>query len=367
MARAGLGSRWKCLFANDFDRVKAETYRANWGDDDFHQGDVHALTTADLPRPKHGGAVDLAWASSPCQDLSLAGKREGLSGARSSAFWGFWTLMKALNAEGRAPRTIVIENVTGLLTSHGGADFTALCQALANEGYRFGALEIDAARFLPQSRPRMFLIATASPPPNSITQVEPTRPFHSKKVQTAYDALPAALVKRWVWWRLKFPPANNNLLPTALNNSDGGWLPDDKQNHLVSLLSDTNRKKIEAAKARQTEEVGTVFRRMRSESGKKIQRAELRFDGFAGCIRTPKGGSSQQLLIFVGPKGVRFRPLSSREAANLMGLPPQFKLPEKRTAALSVIGDGLAVPVVDFLKSELLNALAMQEPDDDGN
>ena len=41
--------------------------------------------------------------------------------------------MKSLNAEGRAPRTIVIENVTGLLTSHGGADFTALCQALAHE------------------------------------------------------------------------------------------------------------------------------------------------------------------------------------------------------------------------------------------
>ena len=133
MARAGLGEGWECLFANDFDKVKAQTYRANWGGDHFHEGDVHALTAAHLPQPPGGRSVDLAWASSPCQDLSLAGKREGLSGARSSAFWGFWSLMKALNAEGRAPRTIVIENVTGLLTSHGGADFTALCQALADE------------------------------------------------------------------------------------------------------------------------------------------------------------------------------------------------------------------------------------------
>ena len=70
MARAGLGEGWDCLFANDFDKVKTETYRANWGGDHLHQGDVWALTADRLP-----GRADLAWASSPCQDLSLAGKR----------------------------------------------------------------------------------------------------------------------------------------------------------------------------------------------------------------------------------------------------------------------------------------------------
>ena len=154
MARVGLGEAWQCVFANDFDPVKVAAYLANFGDDDLHQGDVWALSAAELP-----GRADLAWASSPCQDFSLAGARAGLAGGRSSAFFGFWRLIEALSGEGRAPRLIVIENVVGLLTSHGGRDFEALCRALAGQGYRFGALEIDAARFTPQSRPRVFVVA----------------------------------------------------------------------------------------------------------------------------------------------------------------------------------------------------------------
>ena len=155
MARIGLGDNWTCAFANDFDRLKAATYRANFPDaeEHLHEGDVWAIDPAGLP--PH---ADLAWASSPCQDFSLAGARAGLAGGRSSAFFGFWRLIEALGEAG--PRAVVIENVSGLLTSHGGEDFAALCQALADQGYAFGALEIDAARFTPQSRPRVFVIAT---------------------------------------------------------------------------------------------------------------------------------------------------------------------------------------------------------------
>ena len=60
MARAGLGESWRCLFANDFDCRKAESYRANWGGDELHVGDIHALTPQQLP-----GCADLAWASFP--------------------------------------------------------------------------------------------------------------------------------------------------------------------------------------------------------------------------------------------------------------------------------------------------------------
>ena len=170
MARLGLGPAWTCAFANDFDPLKAATYRANFEDAPahFHEGDVWAIEPAALP--PH---ADLAWASSPCQDFSLAGARAGLAGGRSSAFFGFWRLIQALGEA--APRAVVIENVSGLLTSHGGADFTALCQALADQGYAFGALEIDAARFTPQSRPRVFVMATRAPP----ARPEPARSARS--------------------------------------------------------------------------------------------------------------------------------------------------------------------------------------------
>jgi DNA (cytosine-5)-methyltransferase 1 len=68
MARAGLGRGWTCLFANDIDPKKGATYAANWSERNLKVADVGALTTKDL-----SGTADLAWASFPCQDLSLAG------------------------------------------------------------------------------------------------------------------------------------------------------------------------------------------------------------------------------------------------------------------------------------------------------
>ena len=129
MARLGLGAGWECLFANDRDPVKAATYRANFGPGDFREADIFDLSAADLP-----GLADLAWASSPCQDLSLAGGRAGLAGGRSSAFLGFWRLIEALDAENRSPPIVVIEKVTGLLTSNKGKDFEIVCRGLADRG-----------------------------------------------------------------------------------------------------------------------------------------------------------------------------------------------------------------------------------------
>ncbi|HEY2356669.1 MAG TPA: DNA (cytosine-5-)-methyltransferase, partial [Phenylobacterium sp.] len=210
MARLGLGEAWDCAFANDFDPVKAATYRANFADaaTHFHGGDVWKLASGDLP-----GRADLAWASSPCQDFSLAGARAGLAGGRSSAFFGFWGLIEGLAAEGRAPRTVVIENVSGLLTSHGGRDFAALGEALAEQGYSFGALEIDAAAFLPQSRPRVFVIATREPP---VTELQGASPFQTRAVQAAAAGLPSTLMDRWIWWRTSTPAVRNSDLAAFL-------------------------------------------------------------------------------------------------------------------------------------------------------
>ena len=135
MARAGLGDSWRCLFANDFDEKKVSTYKANWGVDEIKHGDVASVALSDLP----AAPVDLAWASFPCQDLSLAGSYRGLgrendnSRTRSGTFWHFWKLMRGLIEHGRAPRTIVLENVFGCLTSHEGQDFAAIEQDLTNE------------------------------------------------------------------------------------------------------------------------------------------------------------------------------------------------------------------------------------------
>jgi DNA (cytosine-5)-methyltransferase 1 len=357
MARLGLGSGWTCAFANDFDPVKAAAYRDNFADaaDHFRQGDVWKLETSDLP-----GRADLAWASSPCQDFSLAGGRAGLAGGRSSAFFGFWRLVEALGAEGRAPRTVVIENVCGLLTSHGGGDFTALCRALADQGYHFGALEIDAARFLPQSRPRVFVIATRDPVPASLMG---DSAFQTRAVREAQARLPADLQARWVSWRGEPPAARNSDLASILD-PDGGadWHAPARTQALLDLMAPLHLGRVRAAQAAGGRMVGGLFRRMRLENGVRVQRAEARFDGLAGCLRTPRGGSSRQTLVVVDGGEVRTRLISPREAARLMGLPETYRLPKAATSALHVAGDGVAAPAVRWLASTILEPLLGSAP-----
>lgn len=348
MARIGLGAGWSCAFANDFDPVKAATYRANFPDaaEHFHAGDVWALTVDDLP-----GRADLAWASSPCQDFSLAGGRAGLTGGRSSAFFGFWRLMAALDDAGRAPRLIVIENVVGLLTSNGGADFAALGAALGARGYRFGALEIDAASVLPQSRPRVFVVAAREAPPALIGDSV----FHTRAVKAAQAALPPAVAANWVWWRLAAPPARNTDLAAILEPDETvTWHGAAQTARLVNLMGPLHRARLAAVSGRA---VGAVFRRTRLENGRPTQRAEVRFDGLAGCLRTPRGGSSRQAIVVVDDGRVRSRLLRPREAARLMGLPDTYQLPRITTGALHVAGDGVAAPVVRWLARELLEPL----------
>ncbi len=356
MARLGLGAGWDCAFANDFDPLKEATYRANFADaaDHFHEGDVWKLSARDL-----SGRADLAWASSPCQDFSLAGARAGLAGGRSGAFFGFWRLIEGLAAEGRGPRAIVIENVSGLLTSHGGRDFAALGAALAAQGYSFGALEIDAQAFLPQSRPRVFVIASRETPPPALVGESP---FHTRAVKAAAAGLPQALAARWIWWRAAAPPRRNTDLASLLEpDAAVAWHPAERTKRWLELMAPLHRARIEALTARGGRAVGAVYRRMRLEDGRKVQRAEARFDGLAGCLRTPRGGSSRQVVVVVEDGTVRTRLLTAREAARLMGLPESYRLPAAATSALHVAGDGVAVPVVRWLAQTLLEPLLREE------
>lgn len=354
MARAGLGDSWECVFSNDFDRKKAATYRQNWGEDELYCGDVRQLTTDDLPDP-----ADLVWASFPCQDLSLAGGGAGLKGERSGTFWPFWDLITKLGDEGRAPSLIVLENVCGTLSSHGGKDFSAICRTLKKSRYNFGALVVDAALFVPQSRPRLFIIAVRDDIdiPENLETIEPSGTFHTRTLKNAYKKLPKTLKENWIWWKLP-PPTVRNVGFSSLieeNPSSVDWHTPAETKKLLSMMSDINLEKVRKAKREGQRIVGGVYKRTRlDEHGRKVQRAEVRFDDIAGCLRTPAGGSSRQLIIVVEGRKVRSRLISSRETARLMGLPDNYKLPDNYNEAYHLTGDGVVVPVVRHLAQEIL-------------
>ncbi len=352
MARAGLGDNWQCLFANDFDEKKAESYRKNWAGDRLYVKDVRDVSITELP-----GEVDLAWASFPCQDLSLAGNGEGLKAKRSGSFWPFWKLMRKLGDEKRNPKIIVLENVYGALTSHDGRDFSALCSALVEIGYFVGAVIIDAAHFIPQSRARLFVIATRSDLiiPDALLGTGAHSVWHPKSVLKARQKLPIETSKQWIWWNIPEPPPRKlNFIDIIEDEPEGvEWKSESDTRYILNMMSETNRKKVAQAQASGRRMVGGVYRRTRNG----VQRAEVRFDDISGCLRTPSGGSSRQLLLVVEGENIRSRLLSPREAARLMGLKDSYILPANYNAAYHLAGDGVVVPVVGHLAKYLLTPI----------
>jgi DNA (cytosine-5)-methyltransferase 1 len=358
MARLGLGAKWNCIFSNDWCEKKASAYRGHFGpSEQLKVADVAKLTLKDLP-----GTPDLIWASFPCQDLSLAGAGAGLRGERSGTFRPFWSLVEGMVNEGRAPSLIVLENVVGTLTSHSGADFASIIGGFGENGYRAGALVVDAVRFLPQSRPRLFVIGVhdeinISP---KLLSAGPSESWHSTALIRAHNNLSPRLTDNWIWWSLPTPhtpiPALISLMeepPTGVN-----WHSEADTRKLLGLMNPAHRQKVSAAIKVGGRHVGTIYKRTRPNKNEEmVQRAEVRFDGVSGCLRTPVGGSSRQTVILVENGRIRTRLLSPREAARLMGVPENYPMPAGYNDAYHVFGDGVVVPVVSWLEKYLLRPL----------
>jgi DNA (cytosine-5)-methyltransferase 1 len=358
MSRLGLQGLFTGVFANDFDPMKCDAWRRNAPGETIHEGDIWNLDPGTVP------SADLAWASFPCQDLSLAGARRGLNAPRSGAFWGFWNIIEAQEAEGRAPKTLALENVAGLLSSHKGRDFASLIIHLADAGYRVGAMIIDAALFSPQSRPRLFIIAHKGRIADNLVADAPNPTFHPPALRAAVEALPHEARLAWTWWRLPAPPRRNTDLAALLDRNlpEHVWRSDDAMQKLVGQMAPLHRARFEKALADPRWQAGAVYRRIRVEGEARIQRAEIRYDGMAGCLRTPGGGSSKQFLLITENGKARLRTLLPREAARLMGCDDAWRLPDVETSALKVLGDGVSVPAVRWLGRHLLAPLASGRP-----
>jgi DNA (cytosine-5)-methyltransferase 1 len=367
LARLGLEPWFETIWANDFDPMKAKAYVANFGSERFVLSDIHDIDVDTVP------TADMAWASFPCQDLSLAGGRGGLSARRSSAFYGFVHVIEQMRASSRGPKVLVLENVSGLLTSRGGADFGAVMVSLEGLGYKAGALEIDARYFLPQSRPRVFIVAVRSDvsvPAKFFDDA--TSPFVTAGVSKAHGLLSNTGASQYVTWSLPLPSrgqaGKNDLTPLdaqtyaqnledILDLNDQDWWPDDKVQRLIHAFSPRHRAMLEELQHLKMPQLCTIYRRTRTKNGIKSAYAELRYDGIAGCLRTPGGGSSRQFWLQIEGQKVSARPINAREAMRLMGVSETYRLPKSELAGLKIAGDGVAVPVVAWLAEGLLMPL----------
>jgi DNA (cytosine-5)-methyltransferase 1 len=177
---------------------------------------------------------------------------------------------------------------------------------------------------------------------------------------SAHAHLRAQTRKKWRWWRIAAPSKRNLSLAEIIEDEPTGvgWHSPEQTLALIAKMSSPHLMRLGRAQNCGHKIFGTAFKRMRKDKfGNTIQRTEIRFDGTSGCLRTPAGGSSRQILFVVNGGEIKSRLLSAREAASLMGLQSSYSLPKRHNEALHLLGDGVAVPVVRFLGDNLLKQM----------
>jgi DNA (cytosine-5)-methyltransferase 1 len=351
LMRIGLETKgWKCSFSNDFDPEKIKMYQGQFQADSIgvSNTDIHKLPVDTVP------TVSLATASFPCNDLSLAGSRMGLNeGKQSSAFWGFIRVLEELGD--RKPPFVLLENVVGFLSSKNGEDFKQALMTLNELGYQTDTFILDAANFVPQSRKRMFIIGV-----HQDLRYEST-PDIMQIIES--NSRPKAIIDfiythPEINWRIR-PLPNQPVLKIRLDDiledlpSDSLlWWSNERAEYLLNQMSAKHREMADRMIAGEKWSYGTVFRRVRY--GKSM--AELRTDGIAGCLRTPRGGSGRQILIKAGFGKFQVRLLSPRECARLMGA-DDYQITVGNNQALFGFGDAVCVPVIEWIADYYLNPL----------
>lgn len=340
LARAGLEEQnITTKWANDYDINKQQMYCAQWGKNEFVLADVHKVAAVDVPD------ADVAWSSSPCTDLSLAGNRRGLhEGRESSAFFGFTRVLREMGQ--RKPPVMVLENVVGLASSRNGEDFRAAIIELNSLGYAVDTVVLDARRFLPQSRRRLFIVGSAQPVdggdhdtvarPDSVAWIHQDKSLNTFRVPLA-----------------KVPDIVDGGFTQLLENIDYDdlrWWDSDRTSRFLHSMSDSQRARLDALVAESFISARTAYRRTRD--GKP--RWEMHSEDIAGCLRTARGGSSKQAVVVMGNNSFHIRWMTGLEYARLMGA-GWFNLEGLRESQIHYgFGDAVVVPAVSWVAQNMI-------------
>ena len=202
----GLRGLFTPVWANDVSERKAAVYEANFGRERFVLDDIKNIKGSNLP------FAHLSWASFPCQDLSLAGSIGGIHASRSGLVWEW---LRVLDEMDDKPKILLLENVAGLLSANGGDNYRVLHLTLVERGYRCGAVLLNASHFVPQSRPRVFVIVVKEgcSIPEELIENGPCWLHNNAATQLGRE-LPG-----WVWWHTEKPPRRAASLKDIVEDS----------------------------------------------------------------------------------------------------------------------------------------------------
>lgn len=346
MVRAALEQEsFKVVWANDIDRGKHELYRKNFECGDFVLEDIKNIRGWDIPD------VDIATASFPCVDLSLAGGRAGLNGSRSGVFWQFTRVLEEMDM--RRPPVILLENVAGFASSRQGKDIEEAVCELNRLGYTCDVLMVDAKWFLPQSRARVFIVGF-----RDLASREPfaASPFRPEWLRGVFES-PSARTNMLPVDMPAVRPAPLSRVVEKLPEDHTAWWNNQRTRAFLDLLSPLQAERLRQLKADDRLTWRTAYRRTRD--GRAVW--EIRTDDIAGCLRTARGGSSKQALVETGTGEFRVRWMTPREYARLQGAGNYRIDGVGKTLVYFGFGDAVCVPVVRWIAETVLVPLLSGE------
>jgi DNA (cytosine-5)-methyltransferase 1 len=153
----GMPKDFECVGFSEIDRYANMVLKYHYPNIKNY-GDISKIDWQTVPD------FDLLVGGSPCQDLSVAGKQNGLSGKRSGLFFEF---VRAL--EHKKPHHFIWENVKGALSSNGGRDFAIILRSMAEAGYSLWWQVLNAKDFgVPQNRERVFVVGSRNRPAREV-------------------------------------------------------------------------------------------------------------------------------------------------------------------------------------------------------
>ncbi|HCG00183.1 MAG TPA: DNA (cytosine-5-)-methyltransferase [Chloroflexi bacterium] len=342
----------RVVFANDISAAKQQLYATNFGSTEYLLADIRSIDGRDVPD------VEIATASFPCTDLSLAGGRAGLGGEHSGMFWEFARVLDGMGH--RRPEIVLLENVAGLYSSAGGSDLRAVMSKLNEFGYWCDAFMLDARWFVPQSRPRLFIVGSRQPISSAAPYGLDPRymGFRPSDLRTEWFTLFAVRNPdlRLQALPLQQPPTTMATLADVverLEPADERWWTSDRQNAFLSSLSDLNETRVSALRQSPRLTWRAAYRRTRNG----VAVWEVRPDPISGCLRTARGGSSKQAIVEAGEGQLRVRWMTPTEYARLQGAGEYKFGTATPSQVLFGFGDAVCVPVVAWIAREYLMPL----------
>jgi DNA (cytosine-5)-methyltransferase 1 len=345
--------QWDTTWANDFCPMKAEYYAKNHGDHLVCE-DINHLMADDIP------LASLVSGTYPCTNTSCAGDRTGLFGVTSGVVYQWIKLLRAKGGADAYPFAM-LENPTGLLARNKGADMRSLISTLNSLGYSVCLVVVDAFHFVPQSRPRIFINGIKKSLAHRHMQaITPTATLPTCK------HLYTAPLRKWlannsdldlVYGKTPPLPVRTVHLEQVIDwqdNTSDAWADRAFTQALVDNLTGGQRRRFDQLLRSPAITIASVARRGRTRAdGSRFNATEISVSGLAPAQRPYKGGSSRCWILIAGQGRYRFKCVTPRESARLMGFPDSFILPTNAKQAYQCTGDSVVPQAVAWVENAI--------------